>query len=600
LTSTAGAADFTPQWVKSAIWYQIFPERFANGDPTNDPTAASVLDAASGGDNWQVHSWTADWYELQPYEKQTGSDLWFNLPRRRYGGDIAGVIQRLNYLQNLGVTALYLNPVFESPSHHKYDGATFHHVDPHFGPDPDGDRALIAGESPEDPQTWVWTSADKLLLELIRKTHERGMRIICDGVFNHVGLSHWAFRDVLERQQHSRFHDWFKVKSWDNAASGDKFDYEAWRGHRSLPELRQENDHLAPGPRAYIYAITRRWMAPQGVVADGIDGWRLDVAPWLPHGFWKDWRGLVKSINPQAYIVAEIIRDVDFNKPYLQGDEFDAVMNYNFAFACDEYFAREKTRIKTSEFDRLLSELRDAYPACVAPAMQNLIDSHDTARFASHIVNRDRLDYRRFDDCYHPRQSRAENPAFDTRKPNAQERRIQKLFVLFQMTYLGSPMIYYGDEAGMWGGNDPCCRKPMLWHDLQYANEAVQPDGSRRALADKVEFDWDLFHHYRLLISLRRTLPALCEGDYRTLLADDESEVLAFARRSATQEVIVVVNRSRTAQSVSLGGIEAGNWLDMLNGNGVYSSIDGLTLEIAELWGAVLLRQDDARSAPDD
>ena len=227
-----------------------------------------------------------------------------------HGGDIAGIIQRLPYLQDLGVNALYLNPVFESPSHHKYDSTTLHHVDPHFGPDPDGDGRLIAAELPEDPRTWVWTSADQLLLELIRKLHERDMRIICDGVFNHVGLEHWAFRDVVEKQEQSRFRDWFKIKSWHNAASGAKFEYEAWRNHPTLPELRQEDGHLAVGPRDYVYAITQRWMVPHGITADGIDGWRLDVPPWLPHGFGKDWRKRVKALNPQAYIVGEIIRDV--------------------------------------------------------------------------------------------------------------------------------------------------------------------------------------------------------------------------------------------------------------------------------------------------
>jgi len=589
LSTTTAAEDFTPQWAKHAIWYQIFPERFANGDPRNDPTAASLGLRDNAG--WQVHPWTADWYELQAYEMNTGRDLWFNLQRRRYGGDIAGIIQRLRYLQELGVNALYLNPVFESPSHHKYDSATLHHIDPHFGPDPEGDRSLIANESPDDPRTWVWTSADELLLELIRKLHERGMRIICDGVFNHVGLSHWAFRDVVEKQQQSRFRDWFKIKSWRSASSGDKFEYEAWRNHPALPELRQDGDQLAAGPREYIYAITQRWMAPRGIAAHGIDGWRLDVAPWLPHGFWKDWRKQVKSLNAQAYIVGEIIRDVDFNKPYLQGDEFDAVMNYNFAFACDEYFARDQTHIKASQFDRLLAQLREAYPACVAPAMQNLIDSHDTARFASHIVNGDRLDYRLFDDAYHPRQSRAVNVDFDTRKPDAQERRMQKLFVLFQMTYLGAPMIYYGDEAGMWGANDPCCRKPMLWRDLEYAAETLRADGSRRAVPDAVIFDADLFAHYQRLIALRNALPALREGTYRTLLVDDEREVVAFARHSATQEVIVAINRSSMSQWVDLGDVGGARWADLLDNSRIHSVQNRLALELAALSGVMLLRE---------
>jgi glycosidase len=584
--------DFTPAWAKHAIWYQIFPERFANGDPTNDPTPASLIGARAGGDTegWQAHPWTADWYELQPYEKKNGRNIWFNLPHRRYGGDVAGIIQRLDYLQDLGVNALYLNPVFESPSHHKYDGATFHHIDPHFGPDPDGDRRLIAGEVPEDPHTWVWTSADRLMLELIGKVHARGMRIIFDGVFNHVGLNHWAFRDVQEKQQQSRFRDWFKIRSWRDAARGRKFEYETWKGHHTLPELRQEADHLAPGPRAYVYAITRRWMAPDGRVDNGIDGWRLDVAPWLPHGFWKDWRKLVKSINPEAYLVGEIIRDVAFNKAYLQGDEFDAVMNYNFAFACDEYFARDKTRIKAGQFDGLLAQLREAYPACVAPVMQNLIDSHDTARFASHIVNGDRLDYRYFDESYHPHQSRGNNRDFDTRRPGGRARRVQKLFVVFQMTYLGAPMIYYGDEAGMWGANDPCCRKPMVWPELRYAGEAARPDGSKNAAPDKVEFDFDLFRHYQQMIALRQALPALTEGNYRTLFVDDVRDVFAFARSTAAQEVIVVLNRSETTQSVHLQNVARAAWTDMLNGQRAYSAQQGrLAIEVLELSASVLV-----------
>jgi glycosidase len=205
-------------------------------------------------------------------------------------------------------------------------------------------------------------------------------------------------------------------------------------------------------------------------------------------------------------------------------------------------------------------------------------------------VNGDRLDYRLFDDAYHPRQSRAENIDFDTGKPTAQQRRVQKLFVLFQMTYLGAPMIYYGDEAGMWGANDPCCRKPMLWHDLNYADETLQADGSRRAVPDAVAFDADLFAHYKRLIAVRQALPALREGSYQTLLVDDDRDVIAFARRSATQKVIVAVNRSAMAQSVNLGIAGGASWIDVLDDTRVHSAQNGLVLELAALSGAVLLR----------
>ena len=144
--------QFVPEWAKGIIWYQIFPERFRNGDPDNDPTAAT-LEGSWPHDHtspWQVHPWTADWYERQPYEQRNGRDIWFNIQRRRYGGDLQGIIDSLDYLVDLGIEAIYLNPVFDSPSSHKYDGATYHHIDPHFGPDPDGDCLLYTSPSPRD------------------------------------------------------------------------------------------------------------------------------------------------------------------------------------------------------------------------------------------------------------------------------------------------------------------------------------------------------------------------------------------------------------------------------------------------------------------
>jgi cyclomaltodextrinase len=587
---SSSTADFVPAWARHAVWYQILPERFANGDPSNDPTIASLQGGrlAPGADEqWRTSRWTSDWYALQPWETVGGKDRWMAMHDRRYGGDLAGILQRLPYLKNLGINAIYLNPVFDAPSHHKYDGATLHHIDPHFGPDPQGDRALMATETPDDPRTWTWTAADLLMLRLIDEAHAHGMRIIFDGVFNHVGVNHWAFRDLVAKQQDSRFADWFTVHQWRDDDAGKPFVYEAWRGYDTLPELRKVGDHLAPGPREYIYAATRRWLAPNGDVARGIDGWRLDVAPWVPHGFWKDWRALVKAINPEAYLVAENIRDVAFNVPYLEGDEFDAVMNYNFAFACDEFFFRDTTRISTTRFDTLLRELRDAYPACVAAVQQNLFGSHDTARLASHAVNRDRLDYRAFDETYHPRDSRA--PLFDTRKPNAHERRLHLLFALFQMTYLGAPVIFYGDEAGLWGANDPCCRKPMLWPALHYDDEATSPDGAPRESPAQVAFDTALHDAYRSLIALRHAVPALRTGSVTTLLADDARQVLVHLRGDGPDGALVAINRSEQMQEVVLPWAAPSGWVDRLNGNAAVASSGGqTTLRLAPLWGAVL------------
>jgi glycosidase len=585
----SSSISFVPAWAQHAVWYQILPERFANGDPSNDPTVESLAGGRLGGhegDDWHKSRWTSDWYEMQPWETANGQDKWMNIHDRRYGGDIAGIIQRLPYLKELGINAIYLNPVFDAPSHHKYDGATLHHIDPHFGPDPTGDRALMASERPEDPATWTWTAADLLALKLIDAAHAYGMRIIFDGVFNHVGVNHWAFRDLVAKQQASRFRDWFTVHQWRDDAAGKPFIYEAWRGYDTLPELRKVGDHLANGPRDYIYAATRRWLAPQGDVARGIDGWRLDVAPWVPHGFWKDWRALVKSINPEAYLVAENIRDVAFNVPYLEGDEFDAVMNYNFAFACDEFFFRDTTRISTTKFDALLRELREAYPACVAPVQQNVFGSHDTARLASHPVNRDRLDYRAFDETYHPRDSRA--PLFDTRKPNAHERALHKLFALWQMTYIGAPVIFYGDEAGLWGANDPCCRKPMLWPEMSYDDEAMGPDGRPREKGEKVAFDADLHATYQRLIALRKVVPALRTGAVKTLVCDDARQVLVHLRGDGA---LVAINRSEEPQDVVVPWTAPGGWTDKLNGGVPVQSAGGQTsLRLAPLWGAVLAR----------
>jgi glycosidase len=340
-------------------------------------------------------------------------------------------------------------------------------------------------------------------------------------------------------------------------------------------------------PRAYVETITRRWMAPDGDAARGIDGWRLDVAPWLPHGFWKGWRALVKAINPDAYLVAENIRDVAFNVPYLEGDEFDAVMNYNFAFASDAFFFRDRKRISTSRFDALLRELREAYPACVAPVMQNLFGSHDTARMASHAVNRDRLDYGAFDATYHGHDSRA--PHLDTRKPDDHERTLQRLFVLFQMTTLGAPMVYYGDEAGMWGANDPCCRQPMLWPELQYDDAAADPAGGVRPTRQPVAFDPELFAHYRRCIALRAALPVLRTGSVQTLCADDRREVLVHLRRDGDACAIVAINRSAQSHTVELAAPGSAPWRDRLNGDIALASDEGrLTLTLAPLWGAVL------------
>ncbi len=581
--------EFVPEWAKTVVWYQIFPERFRNGDITNDPTVTDIAgaDPKETAKEWEIHPWESDWYELQGYEKANGEpEMWKHLLRRRYGGDLQGVINELDYLDSLGITAIYMNPVFQSPSLHKYDGESYHHIDPNFGPDPQGDRELIATEDPLDPSTWVWTSADSLALELINEAHNHGMKIIFDGVFNHLGYNSFAFQDVVKNQQDSPYKDWFIIKSWDNEEKGTKFDYEGWFGVKSLPELREDSTGIVEGPKDYIFNATERWMNPEGKGTEyGIDGWRLDVAYCIGHPFWKKWRSHVRSINPEAYMTAEIVAPPSQVQPYMQGDEFDGEMNYNFAFASAEFFFNtDSTKITASEYDKKLKELQELYPQGVAYVSQNLFGSHDANRIGSHIVNRDN-GIGNFRDWghYFNASSAQGNPNYSPRKPQQDDIELQKLFVIMQMTYVGAPMVYYGDEVGMWGGNDPDCRKPMVWDDITYDDEVYNPDGTKHD-PDKVEVNHELFDHYKNMIAIRNNNPALQMGTYNALLTDDDNGVLIFKRQYEGEEVFVVINNGDDDYVVDIPELKDICVTDLISGN-IYKGVD---IVVGRKWGLVL------------
>ena len=532
-----------PQWAKSAVWYQIFPERFRNGDPSNDPKLKDIIgaDPAEMPKEWQIHPWGSDWHKLQPYEVKNGEpELWKHILRRRYGGDFQGIIDKLDYIKQLGFNAIYLNPVFDSPSLHKYDGASYHHADPNFGPDPEGDRRLIESENPLDPSTWVWTKADELLLKLIKECHKREIKVILDGVFNHMGVNSFAFQDLLKNQEKSPYKDWFIVKSFNDSVKGTVFDYEGWFGVKSLPEFKEDANGIVKGPRDYIFAATQRWMNPKGEgIENGIDGWRLDVAFCVGHKFWKDWRNHVKSINPEAYLTAEIVQPPQEVLPYLSGDEFDGEMSYNFAFACAEFFFDPKGKnISPTEFDQKLRELREIYPGGIPYVVQNLFGSHDSNRLGSYILNRGIGKYRNWGEYFNLSQA-SSNKNYNTSKPGKEEIRLQKLFILFQMTNVGAPMVYYGDEVGMWGANDPDCRKPMIWDDIQYEDSDVSINS-------------DLFDFYKKAISIRRNNISLNIGDFQTLITNDSENLYAFMRSSAKQKIVVVINNSDSDKVIQL------------------------------------------------
>ena len=586
-------------WQTEAVWYQIFPERFRNGDPSNDPVRESLGGKERAPQSWRVRAWTSDWYARDAWEQARGTDFYGTTGERRYGGDIQGIIDKLDYLRDLGVNAIYLNPVFWSGSHHKYDTFSFHHIDPWFGPDPQGDLKIIASET-EDPATWQWTAADKLFLDLVAQAHGRGMRVILDGVFNHAGLGFFAFEDLRKNQQASAYKDWFVVEAWDNPDTPeDEFRWQGWQGIKELPEFAEvgtaEGLDLAPAVKDYLLAVTRRWMQPDGDVSRGVDGWRLDVAWMVPTAFWREWNKMVHGINPAAYTVTEIWKDA--HEVTLGGD-FDAAMNYE-GFAMPVKGWLFDTALKPSEFTAWLDRTRATWPAPVALRLQNLLDSHDTPRAGSAAFDgRPGKKYRKrheFDLAVGGSVSPKGNPDYRWQKPDQRAWKLVRMAAVLQMTYVGTPFIYYGGEAGMWGANDPDCRKPMLWDDLDYDAEFTGPDGQRVG-PHEVKFDRDLHAFFRAALALRGKTPALNRGSFRWLAADDAANTLAFERSDVQGTVVVAFNRSESPQTVRItapsgwpdDAVQAGFVSD--GGSAVMRrSGDELLADLAPLTAAVFL-----------
>jgi cyclomaltodextrinase len=512
-TDAAAKAVRTPEWAKRAVWYQIFPERFRNGRLANDQPGALP--------------WTGDWHARTDAEQAKSADFYDTIYERRYGGDIEGIRQKLPYLRELGVNALYLTPIFQSPSLHRYDATSYIHVDEHLGTS--GDYA--AAEAKEDllnPKTWTWTASDREFLAFLKEAKSMGFKVIIDGVFNHVGVLFPAYLDVMRNGKASRFADWFSVKSWDPV------EIEGWAGFSAMPVFRKSEDGLASQEVVdHIFAITRRWMDPNGDgdPSDGVDGWRLDVPNEVPFGFWRKWRAHVKSINPDAYLVGEIWRRAE---EWVDGTVFDAVMNYPFAETAIAWVANRTKRIGASELDRRLAELRLAYPAESTYVLQNLLDSHDTDRIASMVLNPDR----EYNAENRPQAGARE---YVTTKPPPWAYEKVRLLALLQMTYVGAPMVWYGDEVGMWGASDPSNRKPMLWSDL----EPYERPAENRVDGEQLAF-------YRDAIALRRGSPALLVGSFATILTDDVQQVWVFERTVDGERVLVALNAGEDEATVRL------------------------------------------------
>lgn len=531
------AQSHIPQWAKGIVWYQIFPERFANGDKSNDPSAEKVfVNENYLPEGWKVTEWTSNWFAKSDWEKKLGGNVRDHLYERRYGGDIQGVIDNLDYIQSLGVGAIYLNPVFEAVSLHKYDGSSYHHIDVNFGPDPVNDKRIMDSETPDDTSTWRWTSADKLFLKLIDEVHKRGMKIIIDGVFNHTGIQFWAFRDIIKNQSKSKYVNWYKILRFGNpATNNNEFDYKGWWGVKSLPEFNRTENDLNEGPKKYIFQSTRKWMDPNGDgdPSDGIDGWRLDVAREVPLGFWKEWSKLVKDLNPKSIIIGELWElspdFVSLNGP------FDALMNYNFAMAVNDFFINDKTKISASDFIAKLKIIDQNYPEENLYCLQNLISSHDTERLSSMILN---------PDTGYDKNANEDNPNYNAGKPTKEAYQKQKLIAAFQLFYRGAPMIYYGDEVGMWGADDPHDRKPMVWSDLIYDDELIDStSGFKTGFGTfEIKQNLNLLKFYKKTIEFRNSYNVFSTGQMSFVYSNDKQKMFAFERKNANIHVICVFN----------------------------------------------------------
>ena len=547
----------TPAWAKDAIWYQIMLERFRDGDVANNPDPC--------------RPWTSEWYTPSPLEEKSGQTFfnWYVFSRH-YGGDLAGLRSQLSYLKDLGINALYLNPIFQATTHHKYNATSFIHVDEHFGTRGDYEKAEAA-EDLRDPKTWTWTATDQLFLEVIRAAKRLGIRVILDGVFNHVGTAHPAFRDVMKHGQASRYRDWFSVRSWD------PFEYDGWAGFTELPVFRKNDQgFICEEVKQHIFNITRRWMDPNGDgdPSDGIDGWRLDVPNEVAMPFWYEWRALVKSINPDAYIVGEIWKRAD---SWLDGRSFDAVMNYPFAESLLQWIRDKDRKITASELDRRLAELRRAYPAQATYVLQNLVDSHDTDRLVSKL--------RHPDSEYDKGNREQENPAYKGGKPASDEYQRARLIALVQMVYVGAPMVYYGDEVGMWGADDPTNRKPMLWSDLEPYEKPLENT------IDAAHYAW-----YKRVIALRNAHPALRSGSIETILCDDAHDVWIFERALGSETLLVALNASPNEVQLDLSktssAARSARWRTIFGGEGAAVADDAFPkISVPALSGRVWTRE---------
>ncbi|WP_430931596.1 glycoside hydrolase family 13 protein [Saccharicrinis sp. 156] len=566
--------DTPPAWAKDVIWYQIFVERFNNGDSSNDPSPETMYAASNfieTPQNWSVTSWTQEWYQEEEWARKDVQDFYANLQLRRYGGDLQGVLNKLDYIQDLGITAIYFNPLNDAPSLHKYDARNYHHIDVTFGPDPKGDMEIMASEDPNDPSTWKWTSADKLFLKVIDECHKRNIRVVLDYSWNHTGVEFWAWKDIIKNQGESKYKDWYKIKSFDDPTTEEnEFEYEGWLNIMSLPALTKVNtqgEHkpghpfegdLHPEVKKHVYDVTKRWLAPNGDVSKGLDGYRLDVADHIPMGFWRDYYKYVKSINPEAYLVGEIWWEEWPDKlmnpvPYLRGGVFDAVMHYQVYRPARYFFAKSDYQIDAAQLVDSLNYQWGRISDATAKGMMNVAATHDTPRLLTSFANPGKYKYK-------AKPNDDEN--YITGKPDEETYRRVKLYLLHQFTSIGAPHIWNGDEMGMWGSDDPDCRKPLWWPEYTFDDENKNSIHDKEPEYVEVGFNADLHGYYKQMTKLRNENLVLKEGSIEFVKA--EGSLLVYNRINGNEKVLVVLNAGEKGLSYEFSSGK--KYMDILSG----------------------------------
>ncbi len=517
----------TPDWAKGAVFYQIFVDRFYNGDRTND-----VLDreySYIGATTTRVTDWNK-------YPESMGV-------REFYGGDLMGVIQKLDYLQDLGVEAIYLNPVFVSPSNHKYDIQDYDYVDPHFGVIINDQGELLAPGDNNNANAGRYISrvtnktnleaSNELFIELVEEVHKRGMKIILDGVFNHCGsFNKWLDRECIYEYQRgyekgayvdeeSPYRSFFKFRE-NQWPYNNKYD--GWWGHDTLPKLNYEE---SPKLYDYIMRIAKKWVSPPY----NVDGWRLDVAADLGHSnqynhlFWKDFRKNVKEANPEAIILAEHYGDP---ASWLQGDEWDTVMNYDAFMEPISWFLTGVEK-HSDEFRGDLLGNPDSFFGSMGHHMtrfniqslqiaMNELSNHDHSRFLTR-TNR--------------RVGRTASAGPEAAEYNI-NKGIMREAVLMQMTWPGAPTIYYGDEAGVCGWTDPDNRRTFPW-----GNE-----------------DLELLELHKELIRIHKAYKAFKTGSILFLAGG--KQVISYGRFDKKDKFVIIVNSNSKEVSLEIPVWEIG------------------------------------------